>query len=67
MGRQGTRHRIRKHAGNAVKSIEDCMYHLQCVHNIADGRSTIIEAYMPGLITMLDGAKKVLDEFNDQL
>ena len=67
MGNQSTRHKIRRHATSAVNQIENCLYHLQCIDTIATNRSTIIDSYMPSLVEMLVGVRKVLEDFEKEL
>ena len=67
MAKKSTRHKIRVHADNAVKAMDDCFYHLQSLHSLADGGSTIIDENVPALMQFGDQYQKMLVEFSKLL
>lgn len=67
MATKSTRHKIRVHANNAVKSMDDCFYHLESLYNIADGRSSIILENVPVLVQLGNEYQKMLAEFSKLL
>ena len=64
---KSTRHKIRHHNDEAVKAIEDCMYHLRSMDALASGRSSIIDQGLPPLVTMLDQMKEFIVAFGKRL
>lgn len=67
MAPRSTRQRIRDASQRAADDMERCLKNLHTLYEIAAGRSDYIDKHLPGLIVVVEGARKVLDQFYEGL
>jgi len=67
MARRSTRNKIQWQAGKIQDQLDRCLLHLKAIDEMGEGKSEVINTWVPHLVSTFDSVKTLIETFQGDL